>query len=58
MSGNRETEMMDVRWKVFKFHNRIPQHERKKIIFLLLDVLMDSFFLETLTDFICNICLK
>ena len=32
MRGNRETEMMDVRWKVFKFHNRIPQHERKNNI--------------------------
>ena len=32
MRGNRETEMMDVLWKVFEFQNRIPQHEQKNII--------------------------
>ena len=32
MRGNRETEMMDVWWKVFEFHNRIRQYEQKNII--------------------------
>ena len=32
MRDNRETEMTDVRWKVFEFHHRIPQHEQKNII--------------------------
>ena len=30
--GTRETKMMNVRGKVFEFHNRIPQHEQKVII--------------------------
>ena len=29
---NRETEMMDGRWKVFEFHHKIPQYEQKPII--------------------------
>ena len=33
-------------------------NKREKIIFLLLDILVDWLFLETLTDFICNIWLK
>ena len=29
---DRETEMMDVRWKIFEFHHRIPQEDQKNII--------------------------
>ena len=32
MRDNRETEIMDVRWKVFEYHLRIPQYEQKNII--------------------------
>ena len=32
MRDNRETEIMDVRWKVFEYHHRIPQYEQKNII--------------------------
>ena len=32
MRDNQETEMMDVWWKVFKIHHRIPQYEQKNII--------------------------
>ena len=32
MRYNRETEMMDVWWKIFQFHHKIPQHEQENII--------------------------
>ena len=32
MRDNRETEMMDVWWKEFEFHQRTPRHEQKSII--------------------------
>ena len=32
MRDNREKEMMDVPWKLFEFHHRIPQNERKNNI--------------------------
>lgn len=32
MHCERETEMMAVRWKVFKFHNRIPQNQQREVL--------------------------
>ena len=50
------------KWRMFggKYLNFTTESQNmsKKILFLVLDVLLNRFFLETLTDVTSNICLK
>ena len=56
MRDNRETEMMDFGGKYLNFTTE-RHGMSKKVLFLVLYLLLNWFFLETLTDVVPNICL-